>query len=89
MGFFGALKDRFEDLIFWAVTSIIAAIAAGVLWFVRTVLTSQAKIGLLEQHLDTRDEQRKEDRERLSSIETSIRDVQVFLMGERDHDQKD
>lgn len=89
MGFWDAFRDRFEDLIFWAITSLAAAIAAGVLWFVRIVFTNQAEIRLMTQHLQNRDEQRKEDRERLSKIETSIQNVQVFLMGDHDHDQKD
>lgn len=89
MSFFDRMMARLDEFVFWAITGLISALAGAVWWFVRIVFTNQAEIKLMTQHLQNRDEQRKEDRERLSSIETSIRDVQVFLMGDHDHDQKD
>lgn len=74
--------DRFEEWLFWIVTSIVGAIAAGVTWLIRTVFTSQKIIELHTRELEHRDQLRNEDRERMTKIENGVERIEGFLLGE-------
>lgn len=73
--------SRIEDAIFWAVTSAVAAIAGGVGWLIRRVLTNQKQIELLQSEIRHRDQLRSEDRDRMAGIEDGIDEIKSYLIG--------
>ena len=62
-------------------TAIITAIGAGILWLVRRVLTNQAEIALLRQHIEARDKVREEDREAIGEVRNSVNRIEAWIMG--------
>ena len=78
--------ERAEDLIFWAVTSGMAALATGVWWLIRLIFTNQQQIELVRADLAHRAQQRDEDRERIANIERSVERIEQRMMGETKHD---
>jgi uncharacterized membrane protein (DUF106 family) len=52
---------------------LISTVVGALVWFVRTVLTSQKKIELLEKDIATRDKRREEDRELWLGIKEDLR----------------
>lgn len=61
-------------------TAAILAIASGVAWLIRRVLTNQAEISLLKQHIDARDKLRDEDREALAEVKDSVKRIEGLMM---------
>jgi hypothetical protein len=61
-------------------TAVVGAVAAGVAWLVRRVLTNEAEIALLKQHLKSRDELRDEDREALGDVRESVKRIESWIM---------
>lgn len=62
-------------------TAIVVAIGGGVMWVIRTLLTNQRQIELLQREIEHRDETRREDREALSDIRSAVRRLESRLMG--------
>ena len=85
MSFFDRIMGRLEDFIFWAATSVLGAIAASGVWFVRVLLTNQKQIELMQADFRYRDQLRAEDREAIAEIKASVIKIQDHLMkGEHD-----
>jgi hypothetical protein len=89
------LFDRIEDYLFWAVTSLATALAAGFFYVVRLVFTSQVQIDLMEQSLKHRDDQltehfahrdqlREEDRQAVVELRSDVKQLLRHVMGD-DH----
>lgn len=78
--------DRFEEWLFWIVTSIVGAIAAGVTWLIRTVFTNQKIIELHTREFEHRDQLRNEDRERMANIEAGVARIESVLLGGDRHE---
>ena len=60
--------------------AVVGAVAAGVAWLVRRVMTNEAEIALLKQHLKSRDELRDEDREALGDVRESVKRIESWIM---------
>lgn len=74
--------QRIEDYVFWAVTSIVGAMAAGAWWLIRIIFTNQQAVELLRQEIAHRDKLREEDRERMAGEEAGIERIETFLLQE-------
>ena len=61
-------------------TAAVTAIGAGVAWLIRRVLTNQAEIALLRQHIEARDKVREEDREALNDVRGSVKRIETWIM---------
>ena len=61
-------------------TAVVTAIAGGVAWLIRRVLTNQAEIALLRQHIEARDKVREEDREALNDVRGSVKRIETWIM---------
>lgn len=71
---------RLEDILFWAVTSVVGALATGGAWLIRRVLTNQKQIELLQAEIRHRDQLRSEDRDRMAGIEEGIDEIKSYLI---------
>ncbi len=74
------LPERLAEISTNLFTAAVVAIGGGVAWLVRRVLTNQAEIAMLKQHLDTRDKQRDEDREALGEVRDSVKRIDGWIM---------
>lgn len=74
------LPERIAELGTNIIGAALLAIGGGIGWLVRRVLTNQAEIGLLKQHLETRDKQRDEDREALGDVRDSVKRIEGWIM---------
>ena len=61
-------------------TAVVTGIAGGVAWLIRRVLTNQAEIALLRQHIEARDKVREEDREALNEVRGSVKRIETWIM---------
>jgi hypothetical protein len=74
------LPERIAELGTNIILAAVAAIGAGVAWLVRRVLTNQAEIAMLRQHLENRDKQREEDREALVELRDDVKEIRSWIM---------
>jgi hypothetical protein len=74
------LPERIAELGTNLVGAALLAIGGGIGWLVRRVLTNQAEIGMLKQHLESRDKQRDEDREALGDVRDSVKRIESWIM---------
>lgn len=66
----------FKGLVFWGITSI----AAGIIYLIRMIFTSKAKIDLLEQALKEVQEERQDHDRKVDALLTELRhDVKNLL----------
>lgn len=61
------------DYIEHIVSLVITALFGAVTWLIRTVLTNQKKIELLESEIRNRDKTRKEDRETMLDLKADLK----------------
>lgn len=61
-------------------TALVTAVAGGVMWLIRRVLTNQAEIAALKQHIESRDKIRDEDREALNEVRGSVKRIETWIM---------
>lgn len=68
------------NIIVGTILAVGGAVASFILWLVRKVTTNQAEIDLLKQHLEARDELRREDREALGDVRDSVKRIESIMM---------
>lgn len=61
--------ERFFDFGMNLATGIVTAIAGGIVWLIRRVLTNQTEIALLKQHIAKQEEQLERVSESVTRIE--------------------
>jgi hypothetical protein len=74
------LPERIAELGTNIIGAALLAIGGGIGWLVRRVLTNQAEIAMLKQHLESRDELRREDREALGDVRDSVKRIEGWIM---------
>jgi len=74
------MLEKLEDFAFWVVTALLTAITTFVGYLIRTIFTNQQEIQILKETLEHREQQRSEDRERVSRIEDSVTRIESLLM---------
>jgi hypothetical protein len=74
------LPERIAELGTNIIVASVVAIGGGIGWLVRRVLTNQAEIAMLRQHLETRDKQREEDREALVELRDDVKEIRSWIM---------
>lgn len=72
--------EKLEDYVFWAVTTGVAALAAGAWWVLRVVFTNQQSIELLTHEIKHRDQLRREDREALSEVRSDVKEIRDWIV---------
>lgn len=75
--------DRAEQAITNIGTAVIMTIGGACMWMVRTLLTNQRQIALLETEIRHRDRLRAEDREAIGEVRDSVKRIESVLLGER------
>lgn len=59
----------------YIITTAISAVAAGITWLIRRILTNEKQIALLQHEIRDRDVRRQEDREIMQEIKSDLKEV--------------
>jgi type VI protein secretion system component VasK len=68
-----------EQWINQIVAGLVAALFTSIGWLIRTVLTNNRKIEMLEKEIAARDDRRKEDRASVEEIKQDMKDLRKDL----------
>jgi hypothetical protein len=68
------------DYLDYIVSGIIATVFSAMTWLVRTVLTNQKQIQLLQSEIKTREERREEDREAMQEMRADIKEIKRDIL---------
>lgn len=74
------LPERIADAGSALIVSVVVAVGSGIGWLIKRVLTNQAEIALLRQHLENRDKERDEDREAIADVRDSVKRIEGWIM---------
>lgn len=77
------MLDKLEGAAESAQTWVVTFVLGGIAWLIRRVFTNQKQIEMLQSELRTREKLRNEDRERIASIETDVREIKSHLIGRK------
>lgn len=64
----------------YIITMAISTVVGAIGWLVRTVLTNQAQLSLLQKEIETRDKRREEDREILKELQSDVKQVKRDIL---------
>jgi len=70
----------FDEIINTIVVSVVGTVTAACTWLVRTVLTNQKQIALLQEEISTRDERREEDRTMWKELKDDVREIKRDIL---------
>jgi septal ring factor EnvC (AmiA/AmiB activator) len=68
------------DYLDYIVSGIIATVFSAMAWLVRTVLTNQKQLQLLEREIKAREERRDEDRQAMQEIRNDIKEIKRDIL---------
>jgi hypothetical protein len=73
------MLDAMEHWINEIITGLVASVFASIAWLVRTVLTNNKKIEMLQQDIANRDARRDDDRKVVDEIKSEMKDLRNEL----------
>jgi len=71
----GAMEQWINEI----VAGVVASVFGAIYWLIRTVLTNNRKIELLELEIKTRDSRREDDRKAVEEIKQEMKDLRREL----------
>lgn len=72
--------EMIYDYLNHIVAAVVTTLAGAITWLVRTVLTNQAQLAMLQKEIENRDKRREEDREILKELQTDVRQVKRDIL---------
>jgi len=70
----------FDEIINTIIVSVVGTVTAACTWLVRTVLTNQKQIALLQEEISTRDERREEDRTMWRELKDDVKEIKRDIL---------
>jgi uncharacterized membrane protein (DUF106 family) len=70
----------FDEIINTIIVSVVGTVTAACTWLVRTVLTNQKQIALLQEEICTRDERREEDRTMWRELKDDVKEIKRDIL---------
>lgn len=70
----------FDEIINTIIVTVISTVTAACTWLVRTVLTNQKQIALLQEEISTRDERREEDRTMWKELKEDVKEIKRDIL---------
>jgi len=71
----GAMEQWINEI----VAGVVASVFGAIYWLIRTVLTNNRKIELLELEIKTRDSRREDDRKAVEELKQEMKDLRREL----------
>lgn len=62
------------------IVAVVGAVTTAVTWLVRTVLTNQKQIALLQEEISTRDARREEDRSMWKELKDDVKEIKRDIL---------
>jgi hypothetical protein len=73
------MQDAMDQWVDKIIAGAIATVFASITWLVRTVLTNNRKIELLQLEIKNRDQRREEDRKAVAELKQEMKDLRKEL----------
>ena len=70
----------FDEIMGTIVAAIVSTITAAGTWLVRTVLTNQKQIALLQEEILSRDDRREEDRQVWKEVKDDVKELKRDIL---------
>ena len=70
----------FEQITNSIIVAVVGAVTTAVTWLVRTVLTNQKQIALLQEEISTRDARREEDRSMWKELKDDVKEIKRDIL---------
>lgn len=70
----------FDEIINTIIVSVVSTVTAACTWLVRTVLTNQKQIALLQEEISTRDTRREEDRSMWKELKDDVKEIKRDIL---------
>ena len=77
----------FDEIVSTIVVTVIGAISTAGTWLVRTVLTNQKQIALLQEEISTRDVRREEDRSMWKELKEDVKEIKRDILDVYKHNK--
>ena len=78
----------FDEIINTIIVSVVGTVTAACTWLVRTVLTNQKQIALLQEEISTRDERREEDRTMWRELKDDVKEIKRDILDIYKHNKE-
>jgi len=69
-----------DEIINTIIVSVVSTVTAACTWLVRTVLTNQKQIALLQEEISTRDTRREEDRSMWKELKDDVKEIKRDIL---------
>jgi len=70
----------FEQITNTVIVAVVSTVTAACTWLVRTVLTNQKQIALLQEEISTRDTRREEDRSMWKELKDDVKEIKRDIL---------
>jgi uncharacterized membrane protein (DUF106 family) len=70
----------FEQITNTVIVAVVGAVTTAVTWLVRTVLTNQKQIALLQEEISSRDTRREEDRSMWKELKDDVKEIKRDIL---------
>lgn len=70
----------FDEIVSTIVVAVVGVVTSACTWLVRTVLTNQKQIALLQEEISTRDERREEDRTMWKELKEDVKEIKRDIL---------
>jgi uncharacterized membrane protein (DUF106 family) len=70
----------FDEIVSTIVVAVVGVVTSACTWLVRTVLTNQKQIALLQEEICTRDERREEDRTMWKELKEDVKEIKRDIL---------
>jgi len=77
----------FDEIISTIVVAVVGAISTAGTWLVRTVLTNQKQIALLQKEISSRDARREEDRSMWKELKEDVKEIKRDILDVYKHNK--
>lgn len=78
----------FDEIMGTIVAAIVSTITAAGTWLVRTVLTNQKQIALLQEEILSRDDRREEDRQVWREVKDDVKELKRDILDIYKHNKE-
>jgi hypothetical protein len=77
----------FDEIVSTIVVAVVGAISTAGTWLVRTVLTNQKQIALLQEEISSRDVRREEDRSMWKELKEDVKEIKRDILDVYKHNK--
>jgi uncharacterized membrane protein (DUF106 family) len=77
----------FDEIVNTIIIAVVGAVTSACTWLVRTVLTNQKQIALLQEEISSRDVRREEDRSMWKELKEDVKEIKRDILDVYKHNK--